>query len=196
MCRKKSLAVIFLGKIEKNVNKRALFLDRDGVINIDNGYVYKASEFQFLDGIFDLCRLACSKDYLILVVTNQAGIGRGYYTVEDFDLLTRWMCEKFDDEGILISKVYFSPYHPVHGLGSYKKADYSRKPNPGMIYQARDEFNLDLGTSVLIGDKITDIQAGISAGVGKNILIAPSNSPRRTNICINVSSLSSAARYL
>ena len=92
--------------------------------------------------------------------------------------------------------MYFSPYHPVHGLGRYKKADYSRKPNPGMIYQARDEFNLDLGTSVLIGDKITDIQAGISAGVGKNILIAPSNSPRRTNICINVSSLSSAARYL
>lgn len=178
------------------MNKKALFLDRDGVINADNGYVYKVSDFQFLDGIFDFCRLACSKGYLVFVVTNQAGIGRGYYNVTDFNLLTRWMCEKFFAEDISISKVYFSPYHPVHGLGHYKKDDYSRKPNPGMILQAADEFNLDLSISVLVGDKITDIQAGISAGVGRNILLASSDSVRKKISCTNVSSLYSALKYL
>jgi len=178
------------------MNKKALFLDRDGVINVDNGYVYKVSDFQFLNGIFDFCRLACSKGYLVFVITNQAGIGRGYYNVRDFNLLTRWMCGKFLSEEILISKVYYSPFHPVHGLGRYKRDDYSRKPKPGMIHQAADEFNLDLSISVLVGDKITDIQAGISAGVGRNILLASSGSVPKKIACVNVSSLYDATEYL
>ena len=178
------------------MNKKALFLDRDGVINADKGYVYKISEFHFLDGIFDFCRLACSKGYLIFVVTNQAGIGRGYYNVTDFNILTRWMCEKFLAKDISISKVYFSPYHPVHGLGYYKKDDYSRKPNPGMIHQATDEFDIDLSVSVLVGDKITDIQAGISAGIAQNILLEPSGRASKKIACTSVSSLYSALKYL
>jgi len=178
------------------MDKKALFLDRDGVINVDHGYVYKVSDFKFLDGIFDLCQLAKSKDYLIFVVTNQAGIARGYYTVEDFNLLTKWMCDKFLSEDLLISKVYFSPHHPVHGLGCYKKDDYSRKPNPGMIYQAAEEFNLDLNASVLVGDKMTDIEAGVSAGVGQNILLASSLIGNKKTVCHNVSSLYGVANYL
>lgn len=178
------------------MNGKALFLDRDGVINVDSGYVYKISDFQFIDGIFDFCRAARNKSYLIFVVTNQAGIGRGLYSIEKFELLTSWMCKKFLAEEIIINKVYFSPYHPVYGLGRYKKDDFSRKPKPGMIFQAADEFKLNLSSSVLVGDKITDIQAGISSGVGRNILLAASNNVPDEVSCIRVSSLQHAREYL
>lgn len=152
---------------------KALFLDRDGVINFDKGYVYLKEDFEFIEGIFDLCKVAKTLDFKIIIVTNQAGIGRGYYTITQFNNLTDWMCNRFLQNDILIDKVYFSPFHPTHGLGKFKKDDYSRKPNPGMIKLAETEFNLDLSKSILIGDKYTDILAGKSAGVGRNILVAP-----------------------
>lgn len=157
------------------MKRKALFLDRDGVINVDYGYVNKVDDFVFVDGIFELTQHATEKGYVIIVVTNQAGIGRGFYSIDDFNFLTDWMCEKFYSNGVKLSKVYFSPYHPTYGLGEYKREDESRKPNPGMILQAAEEFNLDLLESILVGDKLTDIQAGISAGVGMNILFANRN---------------------
>jgi D-glycero-D-manno-heptose 1,7-bisphosphate phosphatase len=160
---------------------RALFLDRDGVINIDHAYVCKTEDFQFVDGIFDLCRHASKLGYLILVITNQAGIGRGYYTEQDFQNLTRWMCGIFKNEGVDIDKVYFCPYHPEHGVGKYKMDSPLRKPGPGMILQAEEEFNLNLAGSVLVGDMGTDIQAGIAAGVGCNLLFRPSNAVHLEN---------------
>lgn len=151
---------------------KALFLDRDGVINVDSGYVYKKNKFVFIDGIFSLCRNAISKGYLIIVITNQAGIGRGYYSQKDYEILTSWMCKKFLSENVLISKVYYSPYHPEYGLGKYKKDHESRKPRPGMINQAIQDFNITAKDSVLIGDKFSDILAGINAGIKKNILLS------------------------
>lgn len=148
----------------------ALFLDRDGIINIDYGYVHKQEDFQFVEGIFDLCQTAKRLGYLIFVVTNQAGIGRGYYTEQDFLKLTDWMCEVFSGKGIVIDKVYFCFSHPEHGVGRYKVNSPYRKPEPGMILQAAIEFGVDLARSVLVGDKETDIQAGIAAGVGCNLL--------------------------
>lgn len=153
---------------------RALFLDRDGVININHGYVHHPQNFEFIEGIFELARMAHSQHYKLVVVTNQAGIARGFYSEQQFHELTVWMCEQFVNQGAPISKVYFSPYHPSEGLGVYKKDDFSRKPHPGMILQAQQELNLDLECSVLIGDKASDIQAGIAAGVGCNILLAQS----------------------
>ena len=108
---------------------------------------------------------------MICVITNQAGIGRGFYSEADFNVLTDWMCEQFRMEGVKISNVYFSPYHPSHGVGIYRKDDISRKPNPGMIQQAAAEFDINLRKSVLIGDKLSDIQAGVNAGVGTNLYI-------------------------
>ena len=160
-----------MSKVIKNIKlNRALFLDRDGIINLDNPYVHKKEDFEFIDGVFDLCRHAKELGFLIFVITNQAGIGRGYYTEEDFLKLTDWMCRVFYNEGIEISKVYYCPFHPEHGIGDYKKDSYFRKPAPGMILQAINEFNVDVLNSVLIGNKITDIQAGISAGLKTNIL--------------------------
>ncbi len=152
------------------LQQRALFLDRDGVINVDHGYVHHTENFEFIDGIFEVARAAFIRGYKVIVVTNQAGIARGYYSEQQFHQLTAWMCKQFLNAGATIEKVYFSPFHPSEGLGEYKKDDISRKPNPGMLLQAQNEFNLNLANSILIGDKASDIQAGIAAGVGLNIL--------------------------
>ena len=153
------------------MGNRALFLDRDGVINVNYGYVHKIKDFDFIDGIFDLTRAAVAKNYVICIVTNQAGIGRGYYSEADFHSLTNWMCGQFRLNGVVISKVYYSPHHPTHGLGKYKKNHSSRKPQPGMLIEAIKEFNIDAGSSILVGDQATDIQAGLAAGVGTNLYL-------------------------
>ena len=103
------------------MSRKAMFLDRDGVINVDTGYVYRISDFIFIDGVFQLTRAAISKGYLLFVITNQAGIGRGYYSEADFQMVTIWMLDVFESEGVHVEKVYFSPYHPVFGIGKYKK---------------------------------------------------------------------------
>lgn len=149
---------------------RALFLDRDGVINVDHAYVNKKEDFEFIDGIFDLCRAAKMAGYLIVVVTNQAGIGRGYYTEQDFHILTEWMCKVFQENGASLDKVYFCPSHPEFGVGEYKVDSMYRKPNPGMLLQAAREFDIDMNQSLLVGDKVSDIEAGLRAGVGRNFL--------------------------
>jgi D-glycero-D-manno-heptose 1,7-bisphosphate phosphatase len=157
--------------------RKALFLDRDGVINTDFGYVHTVQNFEFIDGIFDLTRQAEKNGYILIVITNQAGIGRGLYTLEAFNVLNDWMCKKFLDKEIVISKVYHSPYHPIAGLGMYKKDHISRKPNPGMINEAALEFGLNLSASILVGDKKTDMEAGVKAGVGENLLFVPNKAP-------------------
>ncbi len=108
--------------------RKALFLDRDGVINVETGYVHCREEFIFQEGIFELCSAAESLGYLIIVVTNQAGIARGYYTESEFFELTEWMIAEFERRGIAITKVYHCPYHPVHGLGEYRIDSPDRKP--------------------------------------------------------------------
>ena len=150
----------------------AVFLDRDGVINHNHGYVHKRKDFDFIEGIFDVARYAHSQSYKLIVVTNQAGIGRGYYSEAEFHQLNDWMCRQFSAAGGPIERVYFSPYHPTAGLGKYLKDDISRKPHPGMIMQAQNDLSLNLAQSVLIGDKLSDIQAGNAAGVGTNLLFS------------------------
>lgn len=145
---------------------RALFLDRDGVINHDLGYTSRVENFQFTDGVFDLCRAARRSGYLLIVVTNQAGIGRGYYSEQDFLTLTAWMRERFNAEEALITDVFYCPFHPEHGVGHYKQDSLDRKPNPGMLLRAAEKYRLDLGHSIMIGDKDSDMQSASKAGVG------------------------------
>jgi D-glycero-D-manno-heptose 1,7-bisphosphate phosphatase len=148
--------------------RKALFLDRDGVINIDYGYVHKIENFHFTDGIFDF--LEDYRDYLLIVITNQSGISRGYYSEEQFSELTAYMIGEFQKRGFEIAKVYHCPHHP-----DFSESWECRKPNPYMILEAEMEFNIDLEKSVLIGDSRTDIEAGRSAGVGRNLLIEKNN---------------------
>jgi D-glycero-D-manno-heptose 1,7-bisphosphate phosphatase len=149
--------------------RKALFLDRDGVINKETGYVHRRDEFTFQEGIFDLCSAAEALGYLLFVVTNQAGIARGYYTESDFLELTDWMITEFRRRRILITKVYYCPCHPVHGVGKYRIDSLDRKPKPGMLLRAQSDYDLDLNASVLIGDKLSDIDAAEAAGVGTRI---------------------------
>lgn len=145
---------------------RALFLDRDGVINVDRGYVYKLDEIEFIDGIFNLVCAAKKAEFLVIIITNQAGIGRGFYREDQFLNLMNWMKLKFFYNGGSIDAVYFCPYHPVHGIGKYRQESFLRKPNPGMLLQAQQEFNIDMKNSIMIGDNSWDIAAGLAAGVG------------------------------
>ena len=154
------------------MDQKALFLDRDGVVNIDYGYVYKKENFEFIDGIFNLVRQANNNNFIVFIITNQSGIARGYYSIDEFNTLTSWMMEQFDKQNAAIKKVYFCPYHPTEGKGMFLKDDSSRKPNPGMILQACSEYDLDLAGSILVGDKMSDIEAGERAGVGLNILLS------------------------
>lgn len=144
---------------------RALFLDRDGVINEDYGYVHKVEDFHFRNGIFDLCRAAQEAGFKIVVVTNQSGIGRGFYSADQFHLLNRHMLCTFMHKGIQVEKVYFCPFHPRHGLGHFQKRSFDRKPNPGMIIQACNDFNINPMASFLIGDKESDQLAAEKAGI-------------------------------
>lgn len=156
-----------------SVKRPALFLDRDGVINVETNYVHRIEDFVFIDGIFELCRSAVAAEMAVVVVTNQAGIGRGFYTEDQFRTLTDWMCGRFFAEGVVIDGVYYCPYHAEHGVGTYKADSFDRKPNPGMILRARDDLGLSLEGSVLVGDKASDIAAARSANVGRAILMAP-----------------------
>lgn len=145
--------------------KRALFLDRDGVVNVEINYLYKKEDFRFIDGIFELCQKYQKLGYLLFVVTNQSGIARGFYTQEAFDALSVWMVQEFARHEVKIEKVYFCPHHPDIS-GSCE----CRKPKAGMLLQAQREFDIDLENSLLVGDKESDIEAALAAGIKESYL--------------------------
>jgi D-glycero-D-manno-heptose 1,7-bisphosphate phosphatase len=158
------------------MQRSALFLDRDGVINVDRGYVHRPDQFEFITGIFELARFAVNDlGWNLVVVTNQSGIGRGLFSETAFDHLTRWMCDRFADENAPITKVYHCPYHPEFGLGAFRSDHPWRKPKPGMILQAAADLDLDLLRSAIIGDSAEDVVAGAAAGIGLRIRIGPQN---------------------
>lgn len=146
--------------------RKALFLDRDGVINIDHGYVCTPARTDFVDGIFALCTHAQALGYRLIVATNQAGIARGYFSESDFDGYMDWMRGVFRERGIEFTAVYHCPHHASEGLGAYRTICACRKPAPGMLLQAMREHALDAPACALIGDKDSDIEAGRAAGVG------------------------------
>lgn len=145
--------------------RRALFLDRDGVINRNHGYVHTPEATDWLPGIFDRVRTASHAGYLPVVVTNQAGIGRGYYDEAAFLDYTAWMHARFAEQGAPLLATYWCPHHPEAGLGEYRVACACRKPQPGMLLAAMREFGLDLSASMLAGDAEADLEAARSAGV-------------------------------
>ncbi len=175
---------------------KALFLDRDGVINVDVGYIWRPEDFIFQDGVFEACRQARALGYQLVVVTNQAGIGRGLFSEEEFQELTSWMCARFADEGAEIARVYHAPTHPEEGVGIYKRESIDRKPGPGMLLKARDALGLDLAASALVGDRETDIEAALGAGVGQSLLVDSPEAPDETKADAVVDSLADAVAWL
>jgi len=153
------------------MSTKAVFLDRDGVINVDTGYVSHSDDFVFIKGAIEACKAIKDKGYQIVIITNQSGIARGYFTEDDFMTLTEWMDWSMADKGVEIDGIYFCPHHPDKGIGNYKQACECRKPEPGMIITATDHLNIDLAQSYLVGDKLSDLQAGKNAGITTNILV-------------------------
>lgn len=171
------------------MTRRALFLDRDGVINVDHGYVHRPDQIAFVPGIFDLCRAAHRNGMLLIVVTNQAGIGRGYYSEDQFQALCTWMHQRFETENAPLAHIYHCPYHPEHGVGDYKLDSPDRKPNPGMILKAQKDFEINLLQSLIVGDRETDMQAGLRAGIPKRVLFDPNNEVNGASATKKVTSL-------
>ncbi|MCA0239468.1 MAG: HAD family hydrolase [Proteobacteria bacterium] len=155
----------------------ALFLDRDGVINFDSGYTHRREDFRFMPGIFELAREACRRGLRVVVITNQAGIGRGRYDEPAFLALTDWMLDRFLAEGVAIDRVYYCPHHPEASVPGYRVACPCRKPAPGMLTAAARDLGLDLPASMLVGDKAGDVEAGAAAGVGTLVLLGDDAMP-------------------
>lgn len=145
---------------------KALFLDRDGVVNKDTGYVTKWNEFKFMPGIFDVCRAFQAKEYLIIVLTNQSAVARGMCTTKDVHRLHTLMKDRFQEEGVNVANVYHCPHHPSYSICR------CRKPGTGMIDEALLDFpDINLEKSVMIGDKDSDIRMAVTAGIGTSIRI-------------------------
>ena len=162
--------------------QKAFFFDRDGVINIDHGYVSKIKDFTFIDGIFPVMRALAARGYALIIVTNQSGIGRGYYTKNDFQTLTDWMLERFTEEGIHIAGVYSCPHSPELDCDC-------RKPAPGMFLQAIREHGIDPAASWMIGDKPSDMAAAAAAGISNRVLLGGAVSSHSTNQISKLSEL-------
>ncbi|MEK2481977.1 D-glycero-beta-D-manno-heptose 1,7-bisphosphate 7-phosphatase [Providencia stuartii] len=149
----------------------AIFLDRDGTINIDHGYVHKIDDFQFIEGAIEAMAELKKMGYALVVVTNQSGIGRGIYSEDSFMQLTEWMDWSLADRGVDLDGIYFCPHHPEAKDKEYRQDCDCRKPKPGMLLDAQSFLNIDMASSIMVGDKLADMQAGKAAKVGTTILV-------------------------
>lgn len=154
----------------KNARK-ALFLDRDGVINEDRKYVYRVEDLVLLPGVIEAVRVAKQSGYLIILVTNQSGIARGFYKLTDVDTLHSHLNRVFTQAGAGIDAIYICPHHPDGAVPEYAVTCSCRKPKPGMILRAAAELDVELDNSILVGDNCSDIEAAIAAGVGRTCLL-------------------------
>ncbi len=159
--------------------KKALFIDRDGVVNVDKVHVHTIDQFEFTPGIFDLCRKYLEAEYLIIIITNQAGIAKGYYNENDFRVLMDWVIREFEIKGIKIDNVYHCPHHP-----EFTGPCTCRKPEPGMIIRAIGDFDLQIEECVLIGDKQSDLEAGRRAGIPPRNMLLLKGSPAESLECL------------
>ncbi len=147
--------------------QKALFLDRDGVINVEKNYLHKIEDVEFIDGIFELCRHFEALGHLIIIVTNQSGIARGMYSEADFLKLSEWMIKKFKNKGVAITQIYHCPHHP-----EFSGECECRKPKPKMLLDAQVAYNIDMQHSILVGDSERDIEAAVAANVGEQVLLS------------------------
>lgn len=144
---------------------KTIFLDRDGVINIDKHYLYKIEDFEFTNNLIDTCKYFLKLGYKLIIITNQSGIGRNYFTQSDFEVLTKWMIQELLKNNIEILDIFYCPHTPENHC-------HCRKPKPGMIQEACQKYNIDLDNSWMIGDKTSDIDLAFNAGIKNSILIS------------------------
>jgi D-glycero-D-manno-heptose 1,7-bisphosphate phosphatase len=151
--------------------RRAAFLDRDGVVNRDIGYLSRWEDFEFLPGALQAMRRLHDAGYALVIVTNQSGIARGYYSEADYQALTARLRGALATAGCPAAGIYHCPHHPEGRISDYAIECDCRKPQPGMLLQAARELNLNPAASFMVGDKLADAQAGRAAGVGQIYLV-------------------------
>ncbi|EPV3840558.1 D-glycero-beta-D-manno-heptose 1,7-bisphosphate 7-phosphatase [Morganella morganii] len=149
----------------------AVFLDRDGTINVDTGYVHKVDDFQFIENAIEAMQSIKQMGYALIIVTNQAGIARGMYTEDQFMHLTEWMDWSLADRGVDLDGIYYCPHHPEGTVEEFRQVCNCRKPAPGMLLDAQKYLKIDMGNSYMVGDKLDDILAGRAAEVGTTVLV-------------------------
>lgn len=153
------------------MGKKAIFLDRDGTINVDHGYVHQIDDFQLIEGVGRALKQLQDKGWLLVLVTNQSGIARGYFSEEQFLQLTEWLDWSLDEDyGVVLDGIYYCPHHP-EGQGEYRENCDCRKPNAGMFSQAIRDLGIDPSQSIMVGDKLEDMLAAQNAGVKTKILV-------------------------
>jgi D-glycero-D-manno-heptose 1,7-bisphosphate phosphatase len=150
---------------------RAAFIDRDGVINRELHHVHRIEDFHVLPGVVEGLRALAEAGYRLVVITNQGGIAKGLYAQEDYEHLTEHMRHWFAERGVVFAGVYHCPHHPQGTVPKWAVACGCRKPEPGLIMQAAKDLSLDLGRSLIVGDKVSDVQAAQRAGVGLKVLV-------------------------
>ena len=151
--------------------RRAVFVDRDGTINLEKEYLHTPDEFEFIPGAPEAIRILGEAGFLVIVVTNQSGVARGYYGEEDVLRLHRYMDELLAREGAKVDAYFYCPHHPDNGAGKYRIECACRKPLPGMLLQAAAELGVNLSESWMIGDKMADIEAGSAAGCSSALVL-------------------------
>lgn len=150
---------------------KAVFLDRDGTINKEVNYLYKKEDFSFISKTIEAIKIFHELGYAVIIITNQAGVARGYYKEQDIEILHRYIDELLIAENTYIDAYYYCPHHPDGSVKRYKIKCNCRKPSHGMIEQAVKDFDIDLKESIIVGDKEIDVQTGKNAGVGQCILV-------------------------
>lgn len=145
--------------------RKAVFFDRDGVLNVDTDYLYRIEDFRWIEGAKEALSYLTKKGYLIFVVTNQSGVGRGYFTEADVNRLHAWMCREAKAAGGIITDVYYCPYIEGAKVKEYDKKSYWRKPEPGMVLAAAKDYDVDLSKSYMIGDRSRDVECAENAGM-------------------------------
>ena len=151
--------------------KPAIFLDRDGTINLDHGYVHLSDDFQFIEGVIDAMVELKKMGYLLVLITNQSGIARGLFTEDQFMHLTEWMDWSLADRDVDLDGIYFCPHHPQAMIEEYRQDCECRKPKAGMFVDAQAQLDIDMSASYMIGDKMEDMLAASAAGVGHKVLV-------------------------
>lgn len=153
------------------IGNKTVFLDRDGTINIEKNYLFKTEDFEFIKGSERAIKLLNDHGYKVIVITNQAGVARGFYSEKEVNKLHKYINQKLEQAGAHIDGFYYCPHHPVAGIGFYKRICNCRKPNTGLFEKAAQDFDVDVEHSYMIGDNIADIQGGNNFGV-KTILVS------------------------
>nr|WP_155106891.1 D-glycero-beta-D-manno-heptose 1,7-bisphosphate 7-phosphatase [Intestinirhabdus alba] len=163
--------MLYSGAIKVAKSVPAVFLDRDGTINVDRGYVHEIDEFEFIEGVIDAMRELKKMGYALVVVTNQSGIARGKFTEAQFETLTEWMDWSLADRDVDLDGIYYCPHHPQGSVETFRQVCDCRKPHPGMLISARDFLHIDMAASFMVGDKLEDMQAAGAANVGTKVLV-------------------------